>query len=142
MLDLKFLRKFLGWNFAFLSLICAVASFWITLSTVHVQLNKAPSHPFALLLNAVFPAVALIFGVTWWEVWKQRPFARAWGIAASALLAAVPLRRIILFPQTAHGYTVVVLAIGIAGVVVFSMSDRATPDTENPELEEPSTEGT
>jgi hypothetical protein len=141
MFDLQFLRKFLAWNFAFLSLLCTLLAFRIIWSTLHLQIEKVSSHPVVLLADAVFPAFAVAFGVAWWKVWKQRPFARAWGVVASIPLAAVPLWRIIWVPHSVRGYTLVVLAVGIAGVVVFAMPDKAISEADDPELEEPSTEG-
>jgi hypothetical protein len=142
MFELRFLRRVLVWNFLFLSLLCTVLSFRTVLSTLHLQIEKASSHPIVLFVDAVFPAMAVVFGVAWWRGWKQRPFARAWGIAASTLLAAIPLRSVIRFPQSAGGFTFLVLTIGIAGIVVFSMHDKTTPAADDPGLKAPPIEGT
>jgi hypothetical protein len=127
MFDLRFLKKALGWNFAFLSFLCIVLAFWIALRTLRLQLDRASSHPIALLIDAVFPVLAAVFGVAWWKIWKQRPYTGAWGIAASIVLTMLPVWRIIRFPRSIHGYTVLVLAVGIAGLVIFPMRDQIPP---------------
>jgi hypothetical protein len=136
-INLKALRWALNWNFAFLSLLCIVLAPRIILSTFQHQLKAASSHPFALVLDAVFPAMAAVFGVAWWKVWKQRPSARIWGIAASVLLALYPLSHIIRFPRSIHGHTLLVLAVAIVGIIAFSIRERVPPEQNDQALEEP-----
>jgi len=135
-LNLRILKLALGWNFAFLSLLCAGLACWIILRTFQIQLMAASSHPVALILDAVFPAMAAVFGVAWWKVWKQRPSARIWGIAASVLLALYPLSHIIRFPRLIYGYDLVVLSVAIAGLIAFYMSDKAPPEQIEQTLED------
>jgi hypothetical protein len=85
--------------------------------------------------------MATVFGVAWWKVWKQRPLARAWGIAASIPITAHPLWRIIRFPRSIHGYNVLVLAVGVVGLLAFSMPDKGTPEQNAEELDESPVEG-
>jgi hypothetical protein len=139
--NIKILRWVLSWNFAFLSLLSIVAAFWIILRTLHLQLAAARSHPLALFIDVILPAMAAVFGVAWWKVWKEMPSARAWGIGASVLLAAHPLWRIVRFPRSIHGYNVLALAIGIAGLVVFSMRNETLSDAGDPEPEDSLSEG-
>jgi hypothetical protein len=139
-INLKAVRWALSWNFAFLSLLCIVLALRIILSTSQLQLKAASSHPFALVLDAVFPAMSIVFGLAWWKVWKQRPSARTWGIVASVLVTTLPLRQIIFFPRSIHSYSVLVLASGIVGLVAFSMRDK-TSEQNDEQLEEPPIEG-
>ena len=140
-INFKTLRWALSWNFAFLCLLCTVLACWLIVRTSQLQVNAASSHPRALLVDAVFPAMATVFGFAWWKMWKQRPSARAWGIAASVLITAHPVWRIIRFPRSIHGYNVLVLAVGVVGLLAFLMPDEATPKQNAEELEEPSIEG-
>jgi len=71
--------------------------------------------------------LAAVFGVAWWTVWKGKPSARGWGIAASLFYILVSLLPIIFFSRSVWaGVGVVltnfglVLAIGVAGLVAFS----------------------
>jgi hypothetical protein len=85
-----------------------------------------------LLTIAAFPALAVAFGVAWWKIWKHRPSARGWGIAAS-------LAFILLFLtdclygfhcwRALYGSTLLFLAIGIAGLVVFSRKNETESGT-------------
>lgn len=141
-INLKALRWALSWNFAFLSLLCIVLACWLILSTFQLQFKAASSHPFALVLDAVFPAMSIVFGLAWWKVWKQRSSARAWGFAASVLLALHPLWRIIRFPRSIHSYNLLVVAAAIAGLVAFSILDKVPPEQSDQAEEDPPFEET
>lgn len=123
-INLKILRQFFAWNFAFISLSCAVLSVLFVLRSVRF-LHALPSHPLLFFVYAVFPAEALIFGVAWWKIWKQKSASRVWGIGGSVVLIIHPVYRVIRFPRSLHGYHVIVLAVAIAGIIVFSLNDKA-----------------
>lgn len=133
-INLKALKWALSWNFAFLCLLCIALACRTVVRTLHLQINMASSHPWVLMLDAVFPAMATVFGVAWWKVWKERTSARAWGIVANILITALPLWHIIRFPRSTYSYDVLVLAVGIAGLLAFSIRDKApsVKDDEEP----------
>jgi len=116
------LRKYLCWVFAFSCLVCLGIALRRTLYIVH---RHYAFLPFAhLRVPAVFLIQAVICGVAWWTIWKEKPFARAFGIAASLIFVGVPLWGITFFSQSVWGNEGIVLAIGVAGVVAFSWSDK------------------
>jgi hypothetical protein len=141
MFDPEFQRKFFGWLFAFQALLCVIFECLLIRSTLNLQLNSPFPHSRALVIDGLFPAAAVVFGLAWWKIWRDRPAARAWGIAASILTMAHPLWRVVRYPRSIHGYNVLVLAAGIAGLVVFSMRNQTLPNADEQEPEVPPTKG-
>jgi hypothetical protein len=132
MSNLRILRNFLSWNFAFLSLVCVVLGYWIIRRSLdHRGIADYP-HPWALILFAVFPAMAAVFGIAWWKVWRERSSARPWGIAASLTLMIYPLRHIFFATQPFANFTIITLAVGIVGLVVFAMPEGPRTDADDP----------
>jgi hypothetical protein len=129
-LNMRVLRFYIGGVFAIASLICIFMAFWIIQRTFRFQTDYAFSHPRVFLIDAIFPAMAVIYAAAFWTVWKEKPSAWRWGIAASILQILTPLWHIIRFPQSIHSYTVLMLTIGIAGLAVFSMRDKASTETD------------
>jgi hypothetical protein len=76
--------------------------------------------------------MAAVFGIAWWKVWKQRPSERAWGIAASILMAMYPLWHIIHSPRSIRTYAIITLAVGIVGVIAFAMREGALAEADDP----------
>jgi len=70
-----------------------------------------------LLVLTLFTVQATVFGTAWWTVWKGKPSARGWGIAASVINILISLP-IIYLSRSVRGIGVV-LAIGVAGLVAF-----------------------
>jgi hypothetical protein len=136
-LNMRVLRLYIGGVFAIASVLCIFMTFLIIQRTFRVQTDYAFSNPRILLIDAVFPAMALIYAAAFWTVWKEMPSARGWGIAASILQILTPLWHIIRYPRSIHTYNVLVLAIGIAGLFAFSMRDKASPETDDPQPETP-----
>jgi hypothetical protein len=82
------------------------------------------------LLAVIFPGLAIVFGVAWWTIWKEKPSARFWGITASIIFILTPIRAKIFFsmPILRSG---VVLAVGIVGLILFSRRDVMKIDTSS-----------
>ncbi|MGO9337393.1 MAG: hypothetical protein ACLPY1_07795 [Terracidiphilus sp.] len=131
-LNLRILRFYIGGVFAIAFLICVFMAFWIIQRTFRFQTEYAFPHPRVFLIDAIFPAMAVIYALAFWTIWKEMPSARRWGIAASILQILTPLWHIIRFPQSVHSYTFLMLTIGIAGLVVFSMRDKAPTEADDP----------
>jgi hypothetical protein len=130
-INIRVLRLFMGGAFAIASLICILMAVWIIERTFQIQLNKAFSHPLALLLDAIFPLMATVYGVAAWTTWKEEPSARFWGIAASILQILLPVRQIFFRSRpiwSCHGF---VLAVGILGLIVFLWPSQKEPETED-----------
>jgi hypothetical protein len=132
-INLRVLRFYMGGVFAIASLLSISFAFWIVRQTFQFQMEYAFSRPRVLLVDAVFPALAVTFAVAFWTTWKEKSSARGWGIAASALIAMHPLWRIIRFTRSVHAFNILVLAIGILGLVVFSVRDKVTPEQDDEE---------
>src|SRR5436309_15023300 len=83
------LRKYLCWVFALASLVFAQ----IALSTLLLTIRRHAGIP--LLARLLGPTIliflATVFGLTWWNVWREKRSARIWGIAASLINILLPL---------------------------------------------------
>ena len=111
-------RKHLCWIFAFACLVCLGIAFrriFYIVQRHHAFLPLA-----YLRVPALFLTQAVIFGVAWWTVWREKPFARVFGIIASMILIGVPLSGITILSQSVWGNEGIVLAVGVAGLVAFS----------------------
>src|SRR5437899_2569908 len=89
-LRLHKLRGFLAWVFAFTALVCLRIAFTTTLQTIHGHYNLLVLRNLLVLLAPAMNAVqCLVFGAAWWTIWKGRPSARRWGIAASLIYVLI-----------------------------------------------------
>jgi len=109
------LRKNLSWVFAFISLVCLQISVSSILATTHRH-HSLPLFRY-LLVPFTFTMMAAVHGGAWWTIWKNKPSARFWGLAASLinLLLSVGL---IYLSRSPRGLWLV-LALGIAGLIAF-----------------------
>jgi len=124
-------RKYLCWVFAFTSLVSLQLALSSILRTIHRQSTFLPLRD--LPVATVFTIVAAVFGVAWWTVWKGKPSARGWGIAASLINILVSLLPaiIVLYVQVVYSHfssgsiwrefdvVLPVLAVGVTGLVAF-----------------------
>jgi hypothetical protein len=111
------LRKFISWIYAISSLIGLWTAFWFIPLIIHRGYAFSPLR--SLLIIAVFPTLATVYGVAWWAVWKGKASAKGWGIAASLTYILGSLLEIIFFKRSVWSCNGVVLATGIAGLVAF-----------------------
>ncbi len=93
-------------------------------------------------LSLVLPIQSVVFGMAWWTVWRRKRSARGWAIAASLffiLLGGLVLYLARNVPQQAALWNVIlpVLAVGVAGLVVFSPRNLAARLDENPPAQPP-----
>jgi hypothetical protein len=85
---MQMMRKVFGWFFALLTISCLGASILFLRSNLLygrgiLRLSVGIAFCFLMLM-------AYVFAMAWWSNWKQRPSARAWGIAASLANMAGP----------------------------------------------------
>src|SRR5437588_10598084 len=80
---------------------------------------------------ALYAVVPIISGVAWWTVWKRKPSARPWGMAASVTYILIFLRPIIFFPASASWRNWSLLALGIMGFAAF-LPRHERSDSEAP----------
>ena len=115
---MRTLQKYLGWSFAFTALLCLQIAF-LPILTLHRQGTLlSRGH---LLVAVLFTGLAAVFGMAWWTGFKGKRAAKRWGIAASVinvLVSVVPAMFVSRFPLGESG---VLLAIGVAGLVAFSL---------------------
>ena len=122
-LSIHDLRKILCWCFALTSLL----HFWVPISHIANRMYRHDTIlvPPAQLSVTFFWAAAVIFGVAWWTVWKGRPSARGWGIAASLLYLLIFLLHSVIFPsRSIWGHHLGALVIGTTGMVAFLRRDE------------------
>lgn len=118
-LSIRDLKRYLSWCFAFESLLILLFPFRRVVYANHRQyaLLALPS-----LLNAGFFLVtAAVLGVAWWIVWKGKPSARGWGIAASFICVLVFFH---LSSRSNWERHVGALILGASGMVVFLRRDE------------------
>lgn len=87
-----------------------------------------------LLVPGVFSALAMIYGVASWTVWKRKPSARAWAIVASLTYVLVPLFTIWSRLHSSRSIRVcsgIMLAIGVIGLGAFSRRGAIPSETES-----------
>jgi hypothetical protein len=88
----------------------------------------------SLLVPGVLSVQAAIYGMAWWTVWKRKPSARAWAIAAS--LTTILLSLLIIWSNLHHSRPIwwcsgVMLAWGITGLVGFVRRDGQYDPSKN-----------
>jgi len=83
------IKKFCGWIFSLMSVLCLSMSVWVSRSRL-LQHHGIPSLRL-FVPGAVLFLFAYVFGMAWWCTWKGRPSARAWGIIASLVTMYIPL---------------------------------------------------
>ena len=111
------LRKNLCWIFAIEAFVCLQLALSSIPRTIH--------RPYAffslrnLLVPALFTALAVVFGKAWWTVWKERPSARVWGIAASLMWTLIFFSQFIIPLRPVWDKHVGALFIGGVGLVAF-----------------------
>ena len=76
--------------------------------------------------------LAVVFAMTWWTSWKDRPAARAWGISASLLNLSVILlvTHLTRWPRTGATWEGLVLSIFV--LIVYGWPDRETESLSDP----------
>jgi hypothetical protein len=126
------LRKYLSWVFAFTSVVCLQVVLSSVLRTSHPHYNLRPTRMLlvSLIAPTLFTVFAAVYGLAWWTVWKEKPSARGWGLAASLINILISLLPVIFSAFSAQSVwasfaTVLssfglVLAVGVAGLVAFA----------------------
>jgi hypothetical protein len=112
------LGKVLCWLFA----VTALLQFGSAIRDVNyaIQHHYIPPLYRSLVVAVSFSVlVAVISGIAWWTIWKSRPSARGWAIAASALSIMIYLRSFALSVRFQWHQHLGALIIGIVGLAVF-----------------------
>jgi len=74
--------------------------------------------------------VAIAYGLSWWKIWKEKPSAKGWGIAAGLITSLLPLWSIVRFSHSLLSLQGLLMALGVLGLVVFlrQYEKQAIPD--------------
>jgi hypothetical protein len=133
-LHLHKLRGFLAWVFAFSALVCLRLTFSTTLQLIHRHYNLSLFRVLLVLLAAAMnPVQFVVFGAAWWTIWKGKPSARRWGIAASLIYVLIfcLLAYFVYLSRSGSSEFLsmswAILAIGIAGLITFSRAYEQAP---------------
>lgn len=117
---MDFLRKVWSGLFA----ITAAVAMWGTFRMVPEMLHRRSFEThFLASIEAVLicPIEAIIFSLAWWSVWKEKPSAKFWGIAASLTWLLTALIAYLQFSR----YTWALPIAGITGLIAFSAPNNA-----------------
>ena len=119
--NIQYLRKFLSWCSALESLLTVLYFRRLILFMIRQPYTFLTLRG---LLDAAFSLVtAAVLGVAWWVVWKGKPSARNWGIAASFTFILIFLKSIA-FPAGSIWGHLGVLVVGTIGMVLFLRRDQ------------------
>jgi hypothetical protein len=136
-LNIKALRKFMGWVFAVTSLV----SIWMASRLILYQIHRHYTFRrlsillLVLLLDVIFPVLAVIWGVAWWKLRNENPSTKGWGIAASLAYILFFLMGGYHCWRSLPGPSCVVLAVGVTGLVAFSRRNEIQSKTNGIEPE-------
>ena len=111
------IRKFCGWLFGFVSVVCVCLLFWFSRSTL-VRHRGIPTLSL-LVPGAVLLLFAIVFGMTWWKTWKEEPSARACGITASLMNMSVPLSSMYFFHSSVWQFRFNVIVFSSLALVAY-----------------------
>jgi hypothetical protein len=110
------LRKILCWLFACTALMYVLIPSLSVLSAIRLVNGFHLGGWFVLTFAAIVP---ILCAVAWWTIWKEKPSARAWGIAASIVEILIFARSVLFSVPAAWPHHLGALFIGIVGLVVF-----------------------
>ena len=85
----------------------------------------------------VSAALIIVFGVSWWTVWKSRPSARLWGLAGSLAFILIYFQPILFATSFTWWHALGDLLLGIVGLLAFSQPLATNTDGEPSEAESP-----
>lgn len=127
------LRKLMGWQFVGGSVASLLVAAWFIPEVLREGTRASSVREVCFI--AILPVMAAIFGIAWWTVWKERPSAKVWAVAASLISLLGSLWLISHSWRLARWCTWSGAATGAAGLVLFLWRD----DKESPkESHEPS----
>jgi len=130
---LEEIRKSLAGLFGLSALMCA----WKFVSLA-IWLNE-DGYNFLQLRSVYlmyFPALAAINAIAWWTVWRDKRWARIWGIVASLICIGLPLRKILRFDLSPWDDLGGLVFLGVVCLIAFLWPSATKAVTEDSEPEE------
>jgi hypothetical protein len=116
---MDFLRKVWSGLFAITSAVAIWGTFRIAPHMLHRQFSGTNVLA-SIEAVTVCPIEAIVFGLAWWSVWKEKPSARFWGVAASLIWLLTALIAYVQFSRLTWALPIA----GIAGLIAFSAPDK------------------
>ena len=133
------LKGLLCWIFAITFLICARIAFFDILRAIHWQ-HGFLSNSRLVLIPAMFTILAVVLGMACFTIWRGKPSANRWGIAASLTYLLPTVVAIIYSSHSLLRHTAVTLALGAVGLFAFLRHDEQ-PESEAKSEEHSATPG-
>ena len=111
-------RRGMFFSFAFGSIGWLVAALYVPFSHPKVPLLRN------LLVGPTFMfCAAVLAGIAAWTIWKARPSARGWAIAASVLYLFIFIRPFLIPMRHVWGPNLLALVLGLGGIAAFAWPD-------------------
>jgi Zn-dependent protease len=146
---MRLVRMLVSWVFFAGACGAAVGFVRLVLAVLHPKRVDDPHlfyHSLPLLVFFLVPTI--VFSAAWWTTLREKPSARAWGLAACALLVSIQFLSLLYFIRTAHNPRALtdlwhidglVFVVSVAGFVAygrrFKQPDEATRhEASNPLL--------
>ena len=117
------------WPADYRSCVCWVFALTILASLWNIARAILHPHSRTLLQNLLvgptfYSAGAAMSAIALWAIWKDKPCARRWAVAASSVYFLQFLRQFIIPVRPAWDHYVSSLVVAVIGVVAFSWRDR------------------
>ena len=111
------LRKLAGWQFAGTGAAILSIAAWLFPGILWSETGSSLLREVCSI--AILFAMVVIYGIAWWAVWKERPSARVWAVAASLASLLGSLWLISHSWRLARWCTWFTAALSIAWLVLF-----------------------
>lgn len=118
---MKSMRKLFAWFFAFLSIICLFVTVdslrWISFHDRGAILVRRFLGP------VILASFAFLFAKAWWTTWKEKPWARVWGTAASLANLCVMLQVMHARHRPMTNATWEIIAVTVFALIAYAWPD-------------------
>jgi hypothetical protein len=111
------------WIFLATSLQYATISLKSIPSAVHQQ-SSLPLLHILLIAPTLSVLMVLVSGMASWTIWKGKPSAKVWAVAASLIYVLIFLRQFIIPLRPNWDHYLVALFTGIVGLAAFLWPDK------------------
>jgi len=124
------IRNLLAWLFAISSLLCLWHSVKFALRIINWHFTHL-SFP-GLLAVSIFPALAILYGIAWWTVWRKWRSGRFWGAVACLTYVVFPIWAVIKF----RSLPLALLAMFVIGataliIILWPTHEEPEPPSED-----------
>lgn len=119
--DMRSFRKLIGALFGVIAIFCLLAAAGEL--RYAILGSQGHSHHFAFIATAFMLGVCSVFSAAAWTTLRERPQARAWGLAASVLWLAAPLFNSYMEHRPLSRARWELLAVGTIALIAFAWPD-------------------